>query len=73
MEEALTRIVDNMGVQNEQTSIRMIDLKRAVHIERESLWEEILRNRQEVSTNESRLRLKNRTEGCGRSRKERNI
>ena len=40
MEEALTRIVDNMSEQKEQMSIRMIELERAVHIERESLREE---------------------------------
>ena len=72
MEEALTRIVDNMGEENEQMSIRMIELERAVQIQRESLQEEINRYRHEVSTSENRLRLKNMMEGCGRLRKERN-
>ena len=43
-------------------SIRMIELERAVHIERESLREGKNRNRQEVSTSENRLRLKNKTD-----------
>ena len=72
MEEALTRIVDNMGEENEQMSIRMIELERVVQIQRESLQEEINRYRHEVSTSENRLRLKNMMEGCGRLRKERN-
>ena len=37
MEKAFIRIVDNMGEQNEQMSIRMIELEGAVHIERENL------------------------------------
>ena len=72
MEEALTRIVDNMGEENEQMSIRMIELERAVQIQRERLQEEINRYRHEVSTSENRLRLKNMMKGCGRLRKERN-
>ena len=72
MEEALTRIVDNLGEENEQMSIRMIELETAVQIQRESLQEEINRYRHEVSTSENRLRLKNMMEGCGRLRNERN-
>ena len=49
IEEALTNIVGSIGEQNEQRSIRLSELERAVHIERESLREEINRNRQEVS------------------------
>ena len=37
-------------------SIRMSELERAVHIERESLREEINRNRQEVGRSEKRLK-----------------
>ena len=37
LEEALNNIVDSLGEQNEQMSIRMSELERAVHIERESL------------------------------------
>ena len=48
LEEALNNIVESLGEQNEQMSIRMSELERAVHIERESLREEINRNRQEV-------------------------
>ena len=46
MEEALTRIVDLMGEQSEQKSIRMSELERAVNVERENLREEINCNRQ---------------------------
>ena len=60
LEEALNNIVDSLGEQNEQMSIRMSELERAVHIERESLREEINRNRQEVGGSEKRL--KERTE-----------
>ena len=51
---------DSLGEQNEQMSIRMSELERAVHIERESLREEINRNRQEVGR--SGKRLKERTD-----------
>ena len=37
-------------------SIRMSEPERAVHVERESLLEEINRNRQEVSRSEKRLK-----------------
>ena len=37
LEEALNNIMDSLGEQNEQMSIRMSELERAVHIERESL------------------------------------
>ena len=60
LEEALNNIVDSLGEQNEQMSIRMSELERAVHIERESLREEINRNRQEVGR--SKKRLKERTD-----------
>ena len=55
MEEALTRIVDSMGEQSEQMSLRMRDLERAIHVERENLREEFNRNRQEVTRSEKRL------------------
>ena len=56
LEEALNNIVDSLGEQNEQMSIRMSELERAVHIERERLREEINRNRQEVDRSEKRLK-----------------
>ena len=56
IEEALTSIVDSIGEQNENMSLRVSELERAVHIERESLREEINRNRQEVSRSEKRLK-----------------
>ena len=56
LEEALNNIVRSIGEQNEQMSIRMSALERAVHIERESLREEINRNRQEVGRSEKRLK-----------------
>ena len=56
LEEALNNIVDSLGEQNEQMSIRMSEPERAVHIERESLREEINRNRQEVGWSEKRLK-----------------
>ena len=56
VEEALNNIVDSLGEQNEQMSIRMSELERAVHIERESMREEINGNRQEVSRSEKRLK-----------------
>ena len=40
-EEAFNNIVGSIGEQNEQMSIRMSELERAVHVERESLREEI--------------------------------
>ena len=56
LEEALNNIVDSLGEQNEQMSIRMSELERAVLIERESLREEINRNIQEVGRSEKRLK-----------------
>ena len=56
VEEALTSIVDSKGEQNEQMSLRMSELERAVHVERESLREEINHNRQEVSRSEKPLK-----------------
>ena len=56
IEEALTNIVGSIGEQAEQMSIRMSDSERAVHVERESLREEINRKRQEVSRSEKRLK-----------------
>ena len=38
-EEALTKIVDSIGEQNEQMSLRMSELEKAVYVERESLRE----------------------------------
>ena len=60
IEEALNNIVGSTGEQNEQMSIRMSEQERAVYVERESLREEINRNRQEISSSEKRL--KERTE-----------
>ena len=45
-----------IGEQNEQMPRRINELERAVHVERESLPEEINRNRQEVSRSEKRLK-----------------
>ena len=59
IEEALINIVGSIGEQNEQMSIRMSELERAVHIERETLREEINRNRQ---VGRSEKRLKERTD-----------
>ena len=56
LEEALTNIVGSIGAQNEQMSLRMSELERPVHVERESLREEINRNRQEFSRSEKRLK-----------------
>ena len=56
IEEGLTNIVGSTGEQNEQMSLRMSELERAVHVERENLWEEINRNRQKVSRSEKRLK-----------------
>ena len=56
IEEGLTRIVDSICEQNEQMSLRISELERAVHVERESLREEISRNRQEVSRSEKLLK-----------------
>ena len=53
MEEASTIIVDSIGEQNEQMSLRMTELERAVYVERESLREEINRNKQEVTRKEN--------------------
>ena len=55
LEEALTRMVDRMGEQSEQTSTKMSELEKAVHVERESLWDEIKHNRQKISRNEKCL------------------
>ena len=56
IEEALTNIVGSIGEQNEQMSIKISRLERAVHVERESLRQEINRNRQEASRSEKRLK-----------------
>ena len=56
LDEALNSIVGTIGEQNEQMFIRMSELERAVHVERESLREEINRNRQEVDRSEKRLK-----------------
>ena len=60
IEEALTNIVGSIGEQNEQMSIKMSELERAVHVERESLREELNQNKQEVGR--SKKRLKERTD-----------
>ena len=54
--EALTSTVGSIGEQNEQMSLRISELERAVHVVRESLREEINHNRQEVSRSEKRLK-----------------
>ena len=59
IEEALTNIVGSIGEQY-QMSMRMSELEKAVHVERESLREEINRNRQEASR--SKKHLKERTD-----------
>ena len=56
VEETLTRTVDSMGGQTEQMSIRMGEIESSVHVERESLREEVNRNTQEVSRSEKRLK-----------------
>ena len=56
LEEALNNLVSSIGEQNEQMSIRMSELERAVHVERESLLEEMNRNRQEAGRSEKRLK-----------------
>ena len=56
LEEALNNIVDSLGEQIEQMPIRMSELERAVHIERESLREQINRNREEAGRSEKRLK-----------------
>ena len=56
IEEALTNKVISIGEQNEQMSLRMSDIERTVHVERESLREEINRIRQVVSRSEKRLK-----------------
>ena len=56
MEEALTRTVDSMGGQTEQMSIKMGEIESAVHVERESLREEVNRNRKEVSRSENHMK-----------------
>ena len=56
IEEALTSIVDSIGEQNEHMSLRMSELEKVVHVERESLRAEINCNRQEVSRSEKRLK-----------------
>ena len=56
LEEALKNIVGSIGEQNEQMSIRISELERAVHIERENLRENINRNRQEVGRSEKCLK-----------------
>ena len=56
IEEALTNIVGSIGEQNEQMSLRMGEIERAVHVERENLREEINRNRQKASRSEKCLK-----------------
>ena len=56
LEEALNNIVGSIGEKNEQMSLRMSELERAVHIERESMREEINRNRKEIGRSEKRLK-----------------
>ena len=62
IEEAMNNTVGSIGEQNEQTFIRMSELERAIHVERESLQEEIKRNRQEVGRSEKRLKEKKHSE-----------
>ena len=56
LEEALNNIVGSIGKQNEQMSIRMSELEKAVHVERENLRGELNRNRQEIDRSEKRLK-----------------
>ena len=71
IEEALTNIVDSIGEQNEQMFLRMSELERAVHVERESLQEEINRNRQENRSSETVLtRLSGTSERSEKSRRQ---
>ena len=56
IEEALANIVGSIEEQNYQMSLRLSELERAVHVERENMREEINRNRQEVSRSEKRLK-----------------
>ena len=56
IEEALANIVGSIGEQNEHMSLRMSELERAVHVEREKLREEINRNREEVCRSEKPLK-----------------
>ena len=56
IEEALTNVVGCIGEQYEQMSIRMSELERAVHVERESLREEKNLNRHEVGRSEKPLK-----------------
>ena len=56
IEEVLTSIVSSIGEPNEQMSLRMSRLEKAVHVERENLRLEINRNRQEVSRSEKHLK-----------------
>ena len=71
IEEALTNIVDSIGEQNEQMFLRMSELERAVHVERESLQEEINRNRQENRSLETVLtRLSGTSERSEKSRRQ---
>ena len=56
LEEALNNIVGSIREQNEQMSIRMSELERAVHIEKESLREETNRNRLEVGRSKKCLK-----------------
>ena len=48
--------MSSIGEQTEQLSIRLSELERAVHVERENLREEINRNRQEAGKSEKRLK-----------------
>ena len=45
-----------MADQNEQMSIRLNELEKGDHVQRESLRMEVNRNRQEVSKSEKRLK-----------------
>ena len=46
----------SIGEHNEQMSIKISELEKAAHVERESLREEINRNRQGVSGSEKHLK-----------------
>ena len=56
IEEVLTNVVGSIGEPNEQMSLRMSELERAVHVERENLRQEINRDRQEVSRSEKQMK-----------------
>ena len=53
---ALSNIVGSIREQNKQMFLRMSELEKAVHVERENMREEINRDREEASRSEKRLK-----------------